>query len=84
MFDGAAFGVRCALAVQKAYRTDSDAAVGPAAVLMLGSLGGLVGPNLYGSTSSNGRTYETGHFAMSSVFAAAAALAVVMRCVLCV
>ena len=63
----------------KAYRGSSDAAVGPALILTIGSLGGFVGPNVYGATSGNGASYVTGHWYMCGVFLAGAALAAAMR-----
>lgn len=42
--------------LQTAYRTASDAAIGPALVLMLGSIGGLLGPNIYGISATGGDT----------------------------
>lgn len=63
----------------KAYRGSSDAAVGPALILTIGSLGGFVGPNIYGATSSNGASYVTGHWSMCGVFLTGAALAATMR-----
>ena len=63
----------------KAYRGSSDAAIGPALILTIGSLGGFVGPIIYGSTSGDGGTYVRGHWAMCGVFFAGAALAAGMR-----
>jgi hypothetical protein len=62
----------------KAYRGSSDAAIGPALILTIGSLGGFVGPNIYGATSG-GNSYVTGHWSMCGVFLAGAALAAAMR-----
>ena len=65
----------------KAYRGSSDAAVGPALILTIGSLGGFVGPNVYGATN-DGSSYVRGHWIMCGVFLAGAALAAAMRVLL--
>jgi MFS family permease len=64
--------------LQKAYKGSSDAAVGPAFVLTIGSLGGFVGPLIYGTTSDN-NSYLTGHFIMGGVFVFGAMLSLMMR-----
>ena len=62
----------------KAYRGSSDAAIGPALILTIGSLGAFAGPNIYGATPE-GASYARGHFIMAGVFAAGAVLALCMR-----
>jgi hypothetical protein len=61
--------------LSKAYSDSSTAAFGPAAVLMIGSIGGFIGPNVYGSSES----YVQGHFIMGCVFSVGAILAACMK-----
>jgi hypothetical protein len=56
--------------LHQAYRGSSDAAVGPALILTIGSLGGLLGPNIYG-VAGTGRDAWIGHAAMAGVFCCA-------------
>eukprot|EP00047_Mylnosiga_fluctuans_P021006 m.99202 g.99202 ORF g.99202 m.99202 type:complete len:486 (-) comp8713_c0_seq2:1786-3243(-) len=65
--------------MKKAYVSESDAAVGPAAVIMVGCIGGFLGPNIYGSSSGDNDSYATGHMIMGMVFAAGALIALAMR-----
>jgi MFS family permease len=69
--------------LQRAYRNRTEAAVGPALVLTIGSLGAFVGPLVYGNTASGGAgadaSYVVGHFAMFGVFLSGALLAAAMR-----
>jgi len=68
--------------LQRAYRSRVEAAVGPALVLTIGSLGAFVGPLVYGNTASGSgadASYVSGHFAMFGVFAFGALLATAMR-----
>ena len=64
--------------LSQSYRGTSDAAVGPALILTIGSLGAFLGPNIYGVTS-DGASYITGHYAMAGVFGLGALLATAMR-----
>ena len=65
--------------LQKAYRGSSDAAVGPAIVITIGSVGGFVGPSIYGTTSDDGSSYVPGHLVMGVVFMSGAVLTILMR-----
>ncbi len=62
----------------KAYRGSSDAAVGPALILTIGSLGAFAGPNIYSATPDGG-SYAPGHWSMCGVFVGGAAIAAVMK-----
>lgn len=65
----------------KSYRGASDAAVGPALILTIGSLGAFAGPNIYGSTPDGG-SFVSGHWTICGVFFCGALLAICMRIVL--
>ena len=58
--------------LQRAYRNRTEAAVGPALVLTIGSLGAFVGPLVYGNTTTGAGADTSsvqGHFALFGVWA---------------
>ncbi len=64
------------------YRGSGDAAFGPAAVLAIGSVGGFLGPNIYGLSGSDGCDLwgvSAGHFILAGFFLLGAVVALVLR-----